>query len=179
MDCSGGTASSWHTRSSEYTCELMETTTVSTKHAWVKAVKFSALRSRSVHKTPPLNKKLHATVTCWPRKNHFFFPMECHWVYISTTFQGRTHAQEKLANVKWSPCFSCAFHFVSLVLLFALIFTSFFLFERKHEVIWREGGKDIEEIREGERIWSKYSLWKIRHLMVYQVKREPYLVCYS
>lgn len=112
MDCSRGTASSPHTRSSEYTCELMKTTTVSTEHAWVKASKFPALRRRSEHKTPPLSKKLYATVTCCPRENHFFFPMECHWVYISTTFQGRTHARKKLANVKRSPNFSCAFRFV-------------------------------------------------------------------
>lgn len=131
MDCSGGTASSWHTRSSEYTCELMETTTVSTKHAWVKAVKFSALRSRSVHKTPPLNKKLHATVTCWPRKKSFLFPNGVSLgIYINYISRQDSRLGE-IGQCKMIPMFFMCFSFCFIGFVVCSDFHFFFPFWKK------------------------------------------------
>lgn len=126
-------------------------------------------QTNSQHWEGALNKKLFAIVNCWQREN-IFFSVECHWIHTSTTFQGRPHTQKKLANVNWSPGFSCAFYFVLVFLsycfcnLFVLIFTCLFLFfflrEKEHEVghlqmwqgYWRNWG--------GKGVCSKYILWK-------------------
>lgn len=92
-----------------------------------------------------LTKEIFVIDPCLERESQIY-PVEC----THSTLYGRLHAQEEFANMKWTPCFSCAFDFGKFCLLGFMfgfhLFASIFYFncflvrdrnsekERKYEV---------------------------------------------
>lgn len=81
-------------------------------------LKHCALRRKgSWHKVPLLTKKLFAFDTSWKRESWIF----SNGVALSIS----THAEEQLANTKWTSCFLCDFSPICCLLVFLILFVLF------------------------------------------------------